>query len=135
MMKGEKMFRKIVTYVCSGMLLLNIYGCFLLVAGAVGGTGTAAWLSGKLTQEFHSSYDHTVTAVKGALESLKLKVTKETHEENVTQFKGEYTDGKDMWIDVRRVTEDSSKVEIRVGAVTADKEAATKILKAIQSHI
>ncbi len=129
------MFKKLAVIVASGFLLLNICGCFLLLAGAVGGTGTAVWLSGKLTQQFNASYDRTVNATRSALKSLDLEIAKEAKEANVTTFRSHYTDGKEIWIDVRRVTEFSTKVEVRVGAVSQDKAAAEKILKKIQSYL
>lgn len=129
------MFKKITIFIFSGFLLLNMYGCFALLVGAAGGAGTAVWLSGKLTQELHAPYERTVTATKAVLESFKLTVVKEAHTESVTQFKGSYTDGREFWIDVRKVAVDSTKVEIRVGGVSSDKAAASKILKSIQERL
>ncbi len=129
------MFRKILTLIFSVLLLLNIYGCFALFVGAAAGTGTAAWLSGKLTQEFNAPYERTINAAEKALRSLKLEIIKEAKETNVTQLKSKYTDGRDIWIDIRKVTENSTKVEIRVGAVSPDKAAADKIFKKIQRYL
>ena len=129
------MFKRITLFVFSGLLLLNIYGCVALLAGAVAGTGTAVWLSGKLTREFNASYERTINAAEKALRSLKLKVTKEAKEANVTQLKSKYSDGREVWIDIRKVTENSTKVEVRVGAVSPDKAAADKILKRIQRYL
>ena len=67
------MFKKAVAFIFSGFLLLNICGCFLLVAGAVGGAGTAVWLSGKLTQQFNAPYDRTVNATRKALRSFNFE--------------------------------------------------------------
>lgn len=129
------MFRKIAIVIFSGLLLFNSYGCVALLAGTAAGAGTAVWLSGKLTQEFHSPYERTVAASKKALKSLKLEIVKETHEEKVTQLKADYSDGKEVWIDIRKVAEDSTKVEVRVGGVSPDKTAASKILKRIQKYL
>lgn len=130
------MFRKITVFVFCGLLLLNIWGCLaLLVGGAAGGAGTAAWLSGKLTQEFPASYEQTVRAAEKALRSLKLPVIKEAKEASVTQLRSEYSDGKKVWIDIRKATEGSTKVEVRVGAVSPDKAASDKILKRIKSYL
>lgn len=49
------MFKKVVTLIFSVLLLLNICGCVALLAGAAAGAGTAAWLSGKLSQEVNAS--------------------------------------------------------------------------------
>lgn len=129
------MLKNITILVFSVFLLANIYGCFALFVGAAAGTGTAAWLSGKLTQEFHAPYERTIDAAESALRSLKLEVDKQTQEENVTQLRSKYTDGKEIWVDVRKITPDSTKVEVRVGAVSPDKEAANKILKRIQAYL
>jgi len=129
------MFKKITVFVFSVFLLLNIYGCFALFAGAAASAGTAVWLSDKLAQEFHAPYDRTINAAKTALVSLKLEVTKETRAGNVTQIRSKYTDGKDIWIDINKITENSTKVSVRVGAVSPDKEASDKILKRIQNYL
>jgi len=129
------MFKKITVFIFCGFLLLNIYGCFALFAGAAAGGGTAVWLSGKLTQEVHASYERTVNAAEMALKSLNLEITKESKEPEVTQLRSKYTDGKKVLIDVRRITENSTKVEVRVGVVSPDKEASDKILKRIQSYL
>ncbi len=129
------MFKKILVVISSGLLLMNIYGCVALLAGAAGGAGTAVWLSGKLTQEVNAPFERTVKAAKSALKSLKLEATKETAGQNVAQIMGKYSDGKTIWIDIHRVTEASSKIEVRVGAVSSDKEAADKILKRIIRYL
>jgi predicted phage tail protein len=129
------MFKKAAAFIFSGFLLLNICGCFLLVAGAVGGAGTAVWLSGKLTQQFNAPYDRTVNATNKALRSFNFEIEKVAKEAEVTTFRSHYTDGKEIWIDVRKVTEESTKVEIRVGGVSADKEACTKILERIKNYL
>ena len=129
------MFKKAVIFVFSGFLLLNVCGCFALFAGAVGGAGTAVWLSGKLSQQFNASYDRTVKATELALRSLDLEIAKEAKEADVTTFRSHYSDGKEIWIDVKRITETSTKVEVRVGGISSDKAASGKLLKKIQSYL
>ncbi len=130
------MLKKMMYMIFSGMLMLNLCGCFALVAGvAVGGAGTAVWLSGKMTQEFQTSYHATIDETKLALQSLNLKVVSEKGDANVTQFRAYYSDGDEMWIDIDRITDSSTKVEVRVGGVKPDKEAASVVLKKIQSFL
>lgn len=129
------MFRRISAFVFAGCMLMNMCGCFAIVAGTAGGAGTAIWLSGKLSQELHSPYEPTIKAAKKALSSLRLKITKETKEEQITQLKSKYTDNKEIWIDIRKITDSSTKVEVRVGAVNPDKEAANKILRRIEMYL
>lgn len=129
------MLKKIAVAIFSGFLLFNLYGCFLLLAGAAGGTGTAVWLSGKLTQQVNASYDNAVKAAKSALKSLRLEITKETKEEAVAQIMSKYTDGSTIWVDIHKITASSSKIEVRVGAMGSDKAAATEIMKRINNYL
>ena len=129
------MFKKLAKLAILGIMTLNLCGCFLLLAGAAGGAGTAVWLSGKLTQEFHSPYQKTIDAAIKALDSLKLDIIKKTEEDTVTQLRSKYSDGSEMWIDIRKISQDSTKVEVRVGAVGGNKEAATKVLQTIQKYL
>lgn len=66
------MLKNIAVFIFSGFLLMNICGCLLLAAGAVGGAGTAVWLSGKLTQQFNTPYERTVKAAESALRSFNF---------------------------------------------------------------
>ncbi len=133
---GGHMIKKMIYMIFSGMLMLNLGGCFPLIAGvAVGGAGTAVWLSGKLTQEFHASYKATIDATKLALQSLNLKVVSEKGDTRVTQFRAYYSDGNEMWIDIDRIDDNSTKVEVRVGGVKPNKEADSVVLQKIQSYL
>jgi hypothetical protein len=129
------MFKKTMLMILSGMMMLNLCGCFALIAGVAGGAGTAVWLSGKLTQEFHAPYHATIDATHAALHSLDLQVAKETQEEDITQIKSIYTVGREMWIDIHRVADDSTKVEVRVGGINPDKDAAALVLSKIHSFL
>lgn len=129
------MIKRIFGLIFAVALLSNIYGCVALFAGAAGGAGTAVWLSGKLTQEVNATLDRTINATESALQSLKLTVTKKTVEKNMAQIMSKYTDDKTIWIDIRRITDHSSRVDVRVGAVKGDKDASAKIIKQIQSYL
>ncbi len=129
------MVKKIMGLVFSIFLLLNISGCIALLAGAaVGGIGTATWLSGKLSQEVNGSFDRALSAAKSALRSLKLNVTKETIKDNVAQIMSNNTDGRTVWIDIHRVSASTTRVEIRVG-LAGDQEVARKIMNKIISYL
>ena len=129
------MFKRIMLWVVSAAVVMNLSGCFLFVAGVAGGAGTAYWLSGKLSEEVHGSYQQTIDATRNALTSLNYPINKETRETDVTQFRSTYKDGREVWVDVRHVSESSSKVEVRVGAVNSDKAAASALLKKIESSL
>ena len=128
------MIKKTFILIATVLFAINLSGCIFLLAGAAGGLGTAVWLEGKLTQDFNKPYDRCVQAAKSALQSMKLEITKETATAEVTQLMSKYSDGKTIWIDVKKLTEASTRIEIRVGA-TGDKEAASKILKKISYYL
>lgn len=109
-------------------------GCALLLAGAAGGAGTAVWLSDKLTQAVDAPFDRTIQAAKSALEKLDLKITKETIKDEVAQYISEYYDGKKVWIDIHKITQKTSRIEVRVG-LTGDEEAARKISDQILKYL
>ena len=129
------MKKKIIVLIAVAFFSANIYGCFAVIAGGAAGGGTAMWLSNKLTQEVNAPYERVISASESALKSLNCEIKSEKKAENVAQIKSDYTNGKEIWIDIRKVSETSTKVEVRVGAVSPDKEAAQKILNTIQSHL
>lgn len=128
------MDKSICKLIILAFLLMNIYGCVALLAGAVGGAGTGVWLSDKLTQEVNVPSDKCLSAVKSALKALRLQITKETVKEEVAQVMGKYSDGRTIWIDINRVSQRVSRIEVRVG-VPGDKEAARKILDKINRYL
>ncbi len=128
------MLRQISVIVLSAFLAINLCGCAAVLAGAAGGVGTAAWLSGKLSSEIDAPYEQTIEASKNALDSLDMRVEKETRSDAVAQIISEYSDGSKVWIDIRPVTKKSVRIEIRVGA-RGDKAASDKILERIKKYL
>lgn len=116
---------------------VSMCGCVpLLVAGGAvaGGAGTATWISGKIVQEVDASFEKTIQASELALASLNLDVVKYIKKTDVAQIKSNYTDGETIWIDIHRLSQSTSRVEVRVGAIP-DKEAAAKILDKIKEYL
>lgn len=128
------MLKRIWALIASLILSANLCGCVAILAGTAGGVGTASWLSGKLSQEVKGSFDRSIKATKDALQSLRLNITKETTKAEVAQIMSNYTDGRTIWIDIHKISETSSRIEVRVGA-TGDKEAASKILDRINKYL
>ena len=128
------MFKKLAVLIISAFLFTNIYGCLAVMAGAAGGAGTAMWVSGKLSQEFHATQAQAIAAVKSALKSLSLEVQKETVKIDVAQIISKYSDGKTVWIDIHRIAKTSQRIDVRVG-ISSDKEAAVKIMEKIEKYL
>ena len=131
---GVAMIKKMGFLVLLVMMAVNVSGCVALLAGAAGGAGTGYWLSGKLTQEVDATIEEGFAAAKSALKSFGFAVTKEVKKDTVAQVVSEYTDGKTIWIDVHRISDDRSRLAVRVGAVS-DEEAARKILDKILRYL
>ena len=116
------------------MFSLSTTGCFLLLAGAAGGAGTAMWFSGKMMQEAKVSRQKAVTASERGLRSLGYPLTQKTIADKVTQIKAEHSDGRTIWVDVHGVQPKLSRIEVRVG-VASDKEAARELMNAIDKYL
>ena len=128
------MVKKIVSGIFGVMLALHLSGCVLLFGAAAGGTGTALWLSGKLTDELKAPYERAITATKQGLASLDLEISKEASTEKVTQIRSQYADSRKIWIDVYPLTPMTSKIEIRVG-MRGDETVSAKILERIKKYL
>lgn len=127
------MFKKFALFVVCAFLLSNMYGCFLLLAGAAGGGGTALWLSGKLTDEVNASFSRTESATESAMNALCSGKINKVSRDSVVQFRGEDSSGKNINVDVFRATERKTRVEIRVSV--NEKDAAQKVLDEINRRL
>lgn len=128
------MLKNIVGGIFVVFLALNVTGCALLVGATAGGAGTAFWLSGKLSDTVSAPYKTTIERAKTAYRSLKIEIEQETYRDDVTQLIGKHPDGRQVWVDVRPLTENTSKVEIRVG-MKGDRSESARILARIKSYI
>ena len=128
------MVKRFGLFVAGLFILTSLYGCVALFAGAAGGAGTAAWLSGKIVQDVAVSFERTVKATRTALDKLNLPIIKETMTSEVAQFISEYSDGRKVWVDVHSVTANFSRIEVRVG-IKGDESAARKILDKILARL
>ena len=131
---GVAMIKKMGFLVLLVMMAVNVSGCVALLAGAAGGAGTGYWISGKLTHEVVANIEEGFAAANSDLKSFGFTVTKEVKKDTVAQVVSEYTDGKTIWIDVHRISDDRSRLAVRVGAVS-DEEAARKILDKILRYL
>lgn len=133
------MFKKIGVFLSSVILLVNIGGCAALIVGSVaGGAGTAVWLSGKLVQYVNYPFGHVENSAKDYLKFRNLAmVSKETiaSGHSVAQIRSRETSGERILIDIHKITGTSSRIEVRVGTVISNKEAADRILKGITERL
>ncbi|MDO8661689.1 MAG: DUF3568 family protein [Candidatus Omnitrophota bacterium] len=133
------MFKKIAVSIFSVFLLVNICGCAALIVGGVaGGAGTAVWLSGKLVQYVNHPLEQTTKAAKDYLQFRNLTiVSKETiaSGHSVVQIRGREASGERIRIDIHKITENRSRIEVHVGTLISNKEAGDRILKGITERL
>ena len=123
------MFKKLLMTVCLGVCVLNLGGCIFLAAGAAG-VGTAKWLSDKVTQEVDKPAADVAQATKETLKDLKMSMDKETLAKDVTQILGRYSDGRQIWVDIRSLGKNNTQVDVRVGWISGEADAR-KVLEQI----
>ncbi len=128
------MIKRIFLFTALTIFSLATCGCVALLAGAAGGAGTAYWLSEKLTQDVNVSYTRVIQAVHNALDSLNLKINKETTSATVTQIISKYNTGEKIWIDIKPTTQAASRISVRVG-IKGNKEAERKIMDKIGQYL
>lgn len=131
---GGNVMKKFFKVILGGFLLFNFYGCAALIVGAAGGAGTAAWLSGKLTQEVSVPRDKVADTAKSVLKSMNMSVTSELRSDKVTKLRGLYVDGRRLRIDLIPISTDRTRIEIRVGAM-GDKTASEQLLRKISDRL
>lgn len=128
------MFKKYAQLVILLVFLASLSGCWAawVGAGVAAGVGGTVWVEGKLKQDMAASKSQVEAATTKALNALGISITKTVSKDILAQIRAKYTDGKDVWIDIHRVSDTTSYIEIRVGA-SGDREASEKILAKIQS--
>ncbi|MDD5196477.1 MAG: DUF3568 family protein [Candidatus Omnitrophota bacterium] len=132
------MFKKLAALLFLIVLLVNVCGCVALIAGgAAGGAGTAVWLSGKLTQYINASLEQAIQAAKDSLSPSSLRIVmKETAPgQAVAQIRSRDVGGEKVYIDIHKITETRSRIEVRVGTIISNKAAADRILKGITGRL
>jgi hypothetical protein len=115
-------------------VLIGSSGCVALLAGVAGGAGAAVWMSNKLGQDVNGPVEQCVKAAKAALKDLNLPLSKETTEADLVQLRSGYYDKSEIWIDVRRLSTQNCRLEVRVG-VPGDKEETRKVFNAILKRL
>ena len=123
------MFKKTLLGVVLTIASLSCAGCIFLAAGAAG-VGTAKWLSDKVTQEVNVPSAKVVKFAKAALEDVGANVYKESSSSDVTQILAKDAHGKQIWVDVKPIDADHTRVDVRVGYSDGQKDAS-KILENI----
>jgi hypothetical protein len=123
------MFKKALLFIALTATVANFSGCIFLAAGAAG-AGTAKWLSDKVTSDCNAPVDKAAKATRFILTDMKADITKETTATDVTQILATDVNGKQIWVDIRPVGNNSTTISLRVGYMNGEADAR-KILDRI----
>ena len=130
---GEQMIKALCHILLLAAWVAHFSGCIFLAAGAAG-VSTAKWYSDKVSQEVNSPLARSVQVTKNALTAMDIKVYKETSAHEVTQLRAKTTDNKGVWVDVRPLEANKSRVEVRVDWLNGEGDAR-RILEEIMRRL
>ena len=114
--------------------VMSVSGCFAVLVGAAAGAGGYAWASGALVKEFNAPAMDLYEASMKGLESLNLVIDSDDHDRVTARIRSEFSDGKKITINVDALTEQTSKINIRV-SVFGDKVRSELIYDAIKKYL
>jgi len=121
-------------FVLGTVLALTSSGCFALAVGAAGGAGGAVYVLGKLTEEVNHEVPVVHEAAVHAMKDLGLKLSEDRADQLSAHLESEFSDGTNVWIDMKAIADNRTKLVIRVG-VTGDEARARKIDDAIKRRL
>jgi small-conductance mechanosensitive channel len=106
------------------VIIINFSGCVFVAAGMRE--------SQKAKQDFNIPYTKALEAVKEALLSLSLEFEEAIIKPDIAVVKGKYTSERTMYIEIFRITDNESRIAVRVGTSNAGRQDAQKILEEIE---
>ncbi len=114
-------------------LMPALSGCFLVAAGAAG-AGAVAYVRGELEATLGNDYERVVDATREALKQLEFVKVSENKDALKAVFIFHTALDKKVEVDLSRLDDKSTKVQIRVGLI-GDQEMSTVILEKIKSRL
>ena len=117
-----------------GLFVFSQSGCFALVVGAAAGAGGFAYVEGDLEKNVDESLKTAHKASLAGLKDLKMFIVKDELKLDSSVIKAQNSDGKDITINIKALTEHASKIRVRVG-IFGDEAESVKVLNAIQRRM
>ena len=130
MLKFLKNFLLLAVIAISG---LTQAGCFFLV-GAAAGVGSYVWLNGALEQNLDASAARVHDAALRALKKQKLSIVQDKDDRLQSRILAEFASGENVHVDIDALTEQSSKIRIRVG-IMGNRAKSETILAAVKRYL
>jgi len=111
-------------------------GCFLVAVGAAAGAGAGAvaYEKGDLTATLAHHVDHVTTATDSALQQMQLVKVNESRDDVSAALTARTSDDKKIEIKITRNSDDTTKIDIRVGTF-GDEALSRAILDKIKSNL
>ncbi|HUL53119.1 MAG TPA: DUF3568 family protein [Opitutaceae bacterium] len=108
-------------------------GCVAVVAGAAG-AGAVAWVQGRLDANLNADFERSAKAADLAIRDLQWSKISEKKDALEDTLIARTAGDRKVEIKVLKVTEETSKAEIRVG-VFGDEALSLTILDKIKAHL
>jgi hypothetical protein len=130
------MMKSILAMLAAVGVLVLTSGCVVVAVGAVaaGGVATYAYVNGQLETSLASPLDKTFAATQAAMKDLEFKVTKTTKDAVNAEVDSTTSDGKTITVVLKRVSEGTTEVHIRVDKF-GDEKLSNLILEKIKGHL
>jgi len=109
-------------------------GCPLLAAAGLGGAGAAVYFGGRVQQTVGVAVPKAYLATITAFKKEGLPFYERRADMATAHVESAYADGKRVWVDMERLSENRTKVTVRVGVVP-DKGRAFELMEAIQAEL
>jgi hypothetical protein len=120
------MFKKLSTLTLIVFISISFSGCIFVAA--------SMREYQKAKQNFNVSYVKALEIVKKALISLDIEFEEAVIKPDIAVVKGKYTNDRTMYIEIFKISDNESKIAVRVGTSDAGKPDAQKILEAIERY-
>jgi hypothetical protein len=103
-------------------------------AAAAAGAGTYAYIKGDLKRNYEAPMDKAWAATVSAVEEMKLTIESKQHDAFSGIIKGKMADGKSFAINLKRLSESSTEIGIRIGTF-GDRQRSQAIHDTILSKL
>lgn len=128
---------KLLALLCGLLIILSACSKRWLLAGAAvaaAGAGTYAYIKGDLQRNYQAPMDKAWAATLKAVDDLKMTTESKQQDAFNGTVKGKMADGKGFQITLKRLSEESTEIGIRIGTF-GDRQISEAIHDKIMSKL
>ncbi len=117
-------------------LLTMVTGCVVVAVGviAVAGAGGWAWYKGEIKATEQAPLDKTWNATLATMKDLEYPVTYKAKDALAAELKAVNSSGTTININLKKLSDNSTEIRIRVGTI-GDEPLSRTIISKIEDHI